>query len=115
MSARSSPGSEPALPSLPLASSSRSSIFSCLRSRVRRRPKRRSGCSIDYRDRLDATTATLFGGLALIVVATARFVRTGRLLDDPQAHAADSVRTELILSAVLVLLIAGFSAYVVLG
>ena len=53
--------------------------------------------------------------LALIVVATVRFVRTGRLLDDPQAHSADSVRTELILSAVLVLLIAGFSAYVVLG
>ena len=47
--------------------------------------------------------ALIFGGLALIVVATARFVRTGRLLDDPQAHAADSVRTELILSAVLVL------------
>ena len=59
--------------------------------------------------------ALIFGGLALIVVATVRFVRTGRLLDDPQAHAADSVRTELILSAVLVLLIAGFSAYVVLG
>jgi hypothetical protein len=37
------------------------------------------------------------------------------LLDDPQAHSADSVRTELILSAALVLLIAGFSAYVVLG
>ena len=59
--------------------------------------------------------ALIFGGLALIVVATVRFVRTGRLLDDPQTHSADSVRTELILSAVLVLLIAGFSAYVVLG
>jgi putative membrane protein len=59
--------------------------------------------------------ALIFGGLGLIVVATVRFVRTGRLLDDPQAHSADSVRTELILSAVLVLLIAGFSAYVVLG
>ena len=59
--------------------------------------------------------ALIFGGLALIVVATVRFVRTGRLLDDPQAHPADSVRTALILSAVLVLLIAGFSAYVVLG
>jgi putative membrane protein len=59
--------------------------------------------------------ALIFGGLALIVVATVRFVRTGRWLDDPEAHAADSVRTELILSAALVLLIAGFSAYVVLG
>ena len=27
--------------------------------------------------------ALIFGGLALIVVATVRFVRTGRLLDDP--------------------------------
>jgi putative membrane protein len=27
--------------------------------------------------------ALIFGGLALLVVATARFVRTGRLLDDP--------------------------------
>ena len=51
--------------------------------------------------------ALIFGGLALIVVAT--------VLDDPQAHSADSVRTELILSAALVLLSAGFSAYVVLG
>lgn len=59
--------------------------------------------------------ALIFAGLALIVVATARFVRTGRLLDDPASHAADSVRTELILSAVLVLLIAGFSTYIVLG
>jgi putative membrane protein len=59
--------------------------------------------------------ALIFGGLGLIIVATVRFVRTGRLLDNPQAHSADSVRTELILSAVLVLLIAGFSAYVVLG
>src|SRR6185312_11422287 len=32
--------------------------------------------------------ALIFGGLGLIVVATVRFVRTGRLLDDPQAHSA---------------------------
>ena len=30
--------------------------------------------------------ALICGGLALIVVATARFVRTGRLLDDPEMH-----------------------------
>jgi putative membrane protein len=59
--------------------------------------------------------ALIFGGLALIVVATARFVRTGRLLDDPELHSASGVRAGLILSLVLVLLVAGFSTYLVLG
>ena len=59
--------------------------------------------------------ALIFGGLAHIVVATARFVRTGRLLEDPETHSASSVRAELILSFVLVLLVAGFSTYLVLG
>jgi hypothetical protein len=49
------------------------------------------------------------------VVATARFVRTGRLLDDPEMHSASSVRAELILSVVLVLFVAGLSTYLVLG
>ena len=57
----------------------------------------------------------LIYGLALIVVATTRFVRTGRLLDDPEMHSASSVRAELILSVVLVLFVAGFSAFLVLG
>ena len=59
--------------------------------------------------------ALIFIGLALIVFQTARFARTGRLLDDAEQHAATSVRTELILSAVLVLLVSGFAGYVVLG
>jgi putative membrane protein len=59
--------------------------------------------------------ALMFGGLALIVVATVRFLRTGRLLDDPETYAAASIRTELILSVVVVLLVVAFSTYVVLG
>ncbi len=59
--------------------------------------------------------ALIFGGLALIVVATARFVRTGRLLDDPELHSASGVRAGLTVSLVLVLLVAGFSSYLVLG
>jgi putative membrane protein len=59
--------------------------------------------------------ALIFMGLALIVFQTARFARTGRLLDDAEPHAATSVRTELIFSAVLVLLVSGFASYVVLG
>ena len=59
--------------------------------------------------------ALIIAGLALIVAATARFVRTGRLLDDPELHSASGVRAGLILSLVLVLLVAGFSTYLVLG
>jgi len=59
--------------------------------------------------------ALIFGGLALVVIATGRFVRTGRLLDDAATHSASSVRTELVLSAVLVLLVASFSTFLVLG
>ncbi|MGI8569080.1 MAG: YidH family protein [Methylocella sp.] len=59
--------------------------------------------------------ALIFGGLALIVAATVHFVRTGRLLDDPEMHSASSVRVELILSVALVLLVAVFSSYLVLG
>jgi putative membrane protein len=54
-------------------------------------------------------------GLALIVAATVRFVRTGRRLDDEETHPAGSLRAELILSAVLALVVAGVSAYLVLG
>jgi putative membrane protein len=48
------------------------------------------------------------------VAATVRFVRTGRLLEDPETHSASSLRAELILSLVLVLLVAGVSTYLVL-
>jgi putative membrane protein len=50
-------------------------------------------------------------GMALIVLATARFVRTTRLLDDGNEHSAKGVRAELVLSAVLVLLVASYSLY----
>jgi putative membrane protein len=59
--------------------------------------------------------ALIIGGLALIVAATARFVRTGRLLDDPEMHSAGDVRAGLILSVVLVLFVSALSAYLVLG
>jgi inner membrane protein YidH len=54
-------------------------------------------------------------GLALIVAAAVRFVRTGRRLDDDEVHSAGSLRAELILSAALALVVAGISAYLVLG
>jgi putative membrane protein len=59
--------------------------------------------------------ALVLVGLALIVTAAVRFVRTGRRLDDQETHSAGSLRAELILSAALALFVAGISAYLVLG
>jgi putative membrane protein len=55
--------------------------------------------------------AFMFGGVGLVVLATMRFVRTTRLLDDPEMHPASNVRAELILSAALVLLVTAYSVY----
>jgi putative membrane protein len=53
----------------------------------------------------------VLGGATLVVLATARFVRTTRRLDDPQAHEAKSVRLELILCGWLVVVVASYSVY----
>jgi len=58
--------------------------------------------------------ALILVGLALVVVAAARFVRTSRMLDDKEVHAAGGIRTEVILSAVLAVIVAAISAYLVL-
>jgi putative membrane protein len=55
--------------------------------------------------------AFMFGGVAIVVLATIRFVRTTRLLDDTEAHTASDVRAELILSAALIILAASYSIY----
>jgi putative membrane protein len=57
----------------------------------------------------------ILGGAALVVLATVRFVRITRLLDDTQLHPAASVRTELILCAALVLVVASYSVYLAFG
>ena len=53
----------------------------------------------------------ILGGVGLVILATMRFVRITRLLDDPQTHSASNVRTELILSAALVLVVTSYSLY----
>jgi putative membrane protein len=53
----------------------------------------------------------IVGGVGLVILATTRFVRTTRLLDDTQTHSASSVRTELILCAILVLVVTSYSLY----
>jgi putative membrane protein len=59
--------------------------------------------------------ALILLGIALVVVAATRFVRTGQLLDDQEIHSAGGVRAELLLSAALALIVAGFSTYLALG
>jgi putative membrane protein len=53
----------------------------------------------------------IFGGVGLVILATARFVRITRALDDSQVHTASSVRSELILSAALVIVVVSYSIY----
>jgi len=55
--------------------------------------------------------ALIFGGLGIVVLATARFVRTTRLLDDAETHSARNVRSELILSACLLVIVTSYSIY----
>ena len=57
----------------------------------------------------------IFGGVGVVMLATARFVRTTRLLDDTETHSASSVRTELILSAALVVIVTTYSLYLSFG
>ena len=57
----------------------------------------------------------ILGGMGLVILATVRFVRIMRLLDDSQVHTASSVRTELFLSAALVLVVTSYSLYLALS
>ena len=59
--------------------------------------------------------ALILLGIALILASTARFVRTGQLLDDQETHPVGGVRAEVLLSTALALIVAGFSTYLALG
>jgi len=59
--------------------------------------------------------ALMFAGVAVIILATSRLVRTSRRLEDSMLHPAPGVRAELILSAVLVILVASYGSYVAFG
>ena len=64
--------------------------------------------------RYDGLALILFG-LVLVVVAATRFVRTERLLDDPETHSAGVVRAEVLLSAALAVIVAGCGIYFALS
>jgi putative membrane protein len=55
--------------------------------------------------------ALIMGGIGVIVLATIRFARTTRLLDDTEEHSAGSIRTEALLATGLVLFAAGYAIY----
>jgi putative membrane protein len=54
--------------------------------------------------------ALIVVGIVLLVVATVRFVRTERLLAEPTAHPISGTRVEVLLSATLVVIVAGLGA-----
>ena len=58
--------------------------------------------------------AFILSGLAIVVLSTARFVRTTQLLEDPQPHSARKVRAELLICAAIVLLVASYGMYLAL-
>lgn len=53
----------------------------------------------------------VIGGLALIIVATVRFIHTRILIDDERAHSARVGLVELIVLAALLLAVAGLGAF----
>jgi putative membrane protein len=55
--------------------------------------------------------ALIMGGIGVIVLATIRFARTTRLLDDAEEHSAGSIRIEALLATGLVLFAAGYALY----
>ena len=59
--------------------------------------------------------ALILLGIALIVVSTTRFIRTGQLLDEQETHPVGGVRAEVLLPTALALLVAGFSTYLALS
>lgn len=64
--------------------------------------------------RYDGLALILFG-LVLVVIAAARFVRTERLLDDQEAHSPSGGRAEVLLSAALAFIVAGYGIYFAFG
>jgi putative membrane protein len=59
--------------------------------------------------------ALIFGGAAIIILATVRLVRIARWLDDAEEHSASSVRAELLLATGLVLVVVSYGAYLALN
>ena len=55
--------------------------------------------------------ALIFIGMAVIILSLFRFVRTSRMIDDQQSHAAGGIKAELVLAVVLGLIVMSMTAY----
>jgi len=59
--------------------------------------------------------ALMLVGVILIVIGELRFTRNKRLINDAERHITADVRTELIVTTVLVLLVAAYCASILVG
>jgi putative membrane protein len=59
--------------------------------------------------------ALMLVGVVLIVIGDVRFTRNKRLINDPEPQITADVRTELIVTTVLVLLVAAYCASILVG
>ena len=59
--------------------------------------------------------ALIVVGMAIIAISLVRFVRTTRLIDDQHTHSANSVRSELVLSVILALIVATLTVHLALA
>ncbi len=62
-----------------------------------------------------AGTLLIAAGVALIVLATIRFLQTTRLLEKEEAHRPQATHPTLLALSALILAVAGFSAYLAIG
>ncbi|MGJ0392927.1 MAG: YidH family protein [Methylocystis sp.] len=60
-------------------------------------------------------TLLIAAGVALVVLATVRFLQTTRLLEKEEAHRPQATHPTLLALSALILAVAGFAAYLAVG
>src|SRR5262249_54126238 len=55
--------------------------------------------------------ALILIGMAIIVIALYRFVKTGRMIDDAEQHSAGGIKVELVLAVVVGLVVMTMTVY----
>jgi inner membrane protein YidH len=55
--------------------------------------------------------ALILIGMALILIALFRFIKTGRMIDDPQTHSVAGTKVELVLAVALGLIVMSMTVY----
>ena len=75
------------------------------------------GVAKSYRARWAAMTGfrSFSSASKLILVGAIRFLRTGKLLDDPELHSAAGIRGELMILSLLAVIVGALGTYLALG